>query len=156
LDRELGQVCLKFGPKKLQQLLHGEPPARLSLIPDEHVAATVIANSISRTASTWLEQHQLPPALEDFLRRRPPRIRGHAGGPLVAAGAHALESIVSLVAGVDRSMLCIQGPPGAGKTMVAAHAILALLKEGKRIGVTANSHAVILNVLSKSTMEVIH
>ena len=149
LDRERGQVCLKFGPKKLQQLPNGEPPARLSLIPDEHVSATVIANSISRTASTWLEQQQLPPALEDFLLRRTPRIRGHAGGRLVSSEANILESIVSLVAGLDRSMLCIQGPPGAGKTTVAAHAILALIKEGKRIGVTANSHAAILNVLSK-------
>ena len=149
LDWERGQVCLKFGPKKLQQLPNGEPPAQLSLIPDEHVAATVIANSIARTASTWLEHQQLPPALEDFLRRRPPRIRGHAGGPLVSTGAHTLESIVSLVAGLDHSTLCIQGPPGAGKTTVAAHAILALLKAGKRIGVTANSHAAILNVFSK-------
>ena len=62
---------------------------------------------------------------------------------------NTLESIVSLVAGLDRSMLCIQGPPGAGKTTVAAHAILELVKKGKRIGVTANSHAAILNVLSK-------
>jgi uncharacterized protein len=46
-------------------------------------------------------------------------------------------------------MLCIQGPPGAGKTTVAAHAILALITAGKRIGVTANSHAAILNVLTK-------
>jgi uncharacterized protein len=119
------------------------------LIPDEHVAATVIVNSITRTASTWLEQQQLPSALEDFLSRRPPRIRGHAGGPLLAAEANTLESIVSLVAGLDRSTLFIQGPPGAGKTTVAAHAILSLLKAGKRIGVTANSHAAILNVLSK-------
>lgn len=149
LDRERGQVCLKFGPKKLQQLPNGEPPARLSLIPDEHVSATVIANSISHTASTWLEHQQLPPALADFLWRRTPRIRGHAGGSLVSSAVNSLESVVSLVAGLDRSMLCIQGPPGAGKTTVAAHAILALIKAGKRIGVTANSHAAILNVLSK-------
>ncbi|NOT53604.1 MAG: TM0106 family RecB-like putative nuclease [Deltaproteobacteria bacterium] len=146
-DRERGRVCLKFGPKKLQQLPNGEPPDRLSLIPDEHVSATVIANSISRTAATWLEQQQLPPALADFLLRRHPKIRGHTGGRLVSPEANLLESVVSLVANLDHSMLCIQGPPGAGKTTVAAHAILALLKTGKRIGVTANSHAAILNVL---------
>jgi uncharacterized protein len=149
LDRERGQVCLKFGSKKLQQLPNGEPPARLSLIPDEYVSATVIAASITRTATTWLEQQHLPPALTDFLWRRPPRFRGHAGGSLVSADARILESIVALVAGLDHSMLCIQGPPGAGKTTVAAHAIVALLKAGKRIGVTANSHAAILNVLGK-------
>ena len=131
LDRDRGQVCLKFGPKKLQQLPNGKPPDRLSLIPDEHVSATVIANSIARTASTWLEQQPLPPALEDFLLRRTPRIRGHAGGCLISSDANILESTVSLVVGLDRSTLCIQGPPGAGKTTVAAHAILKLIKNGQ-------------------------
>ncbi|MGE0682937.1 MAG: TM0106 family RecB-like putative nuclease, partial [Candidatus Binatia bacterium] len=148
-DQDRGRVCLKFGPKKLQQFPHGEPPTRLSLIPDEHVAATVIANSIQRTATTWLEQQQLPPALEDFLLRRRPRIHRNNGGPLVPQDANLLEGVSGVLAALDRSTLCIQGPPGAGKTTVAAHAVLALLAQGKRVGITANSHAAILNVLSK-------
>jgi uncharacterized protein len=48
---------------------------------------------------------------------------------------------------LDNSVLCIQGPPGAGKTYTAAVVIASLLAKGKRIAVTANSHKAILNVL---------
>jgi predicted RecB family nuclease len=149
VDRERGQVCLKFGPKKMQQFPHGAPPDRLSLIPDEHVAATVIANSILQTATAWLEHQHLPPALEDFLRRRRPRIRQHQGGPIVPHDGDVQKEVCRVLSALERTTLCIQGPPGTGKTTVAAHAILALLAQGKRIGVVANSHAAILNVLSK-------
>jgi len=149
LDREHGRLCLKCGPTKLKQLPGGAPPDRLSLIPDEYVRADVIVNSITDTATLWRETQQLSPALADFLLRRPPRITGHRGGPVVPTGVDLIEATLSAIAALDRSTLCIQGPPGAGKTTIAAHAILALLTHGKRIGITANSHAAILNVLSK-------
>ncbi|MEE4120354.1 MAG: DEAD/DEAH box helicase, partial [Paracoccaceae bacterium] len=43
--------------------------------------------------------------------------------------------------------LPIQGPPGTGKTHVTARAILSLVREGHRVGVSSNSHAAIRNVL---------
>ncbi len=43
--------------------------------------------------------------------------------------------------------LAVQGPPGTGKTYTAARMILALLRDGARVGVTANSHKAIGNVL---------
>src|SRR6266571_5321003 len=149
LDREQGRLCLKFSPAKLKQLPGGVPPERLSLIPDEYVRADVIVNSIAETATTWRETQQLSPALEDFLCRRPPRITGHKGGPIISPDTNLIEATIKVIAALDRSALCIQGPPGAGKTTVAAHAILALLKQGQRLGITANSHAAILNVLSR-------
>jgi uncharacterized protein len=48
---------------------------------------------------------------------------------------------------LDRSCLPIQGPPGTGKTYTGAHQIVDLAMAGKRIGVTAMSHAVITNLL---------
>ncbi|HEX6559613.1 MAG TPA: DEAD/DEAH box helicase, partial [Longimicrobiales bacterium] len=47
----------------------------------------------------------------------------------------------------------IQGPPGTGKTHTGAHMILEALKAGKRVGVTANSHKVIGNLLTKVCTE---
>ena len=42
----------------------------------------------------------------------------------------------------------MQGPPGTGKTHVASHVIAALVQHGWRIGVCAQSHAAIENVLA--------
>ncbi len=44
--------------------------------------------------------------------------------------------------------LCIQGPPGTGKTHTAAAMIVELLRRGKRVGIAANSHKVVLNVMA--------
>jgi hypothetical protein len=47
-------------------------------------------------------------------------------------------------------ILPIQGPPGAGKTHAGAEMILGLVAAGFRVGVTANSHKVIGNLLKKT------
>jgi uncharacterized protein len=46
-------------------------------------------------------------------------------------------------------VLPIQGPPGSGKTYVGARAIVALVRDGRRVGVTAVSHKVIDNLLTE-------
>jgi hypothetical protein len=46
-------------------------------------------------------------------------------------------------------VLPIQGPPGAGKTHIGARMICTLAQDGKTVGVTANSHRVIRNVLDQ-------
>ncbi|WP_346619253.1 ATP-binding protein [Blastococcus montanus] len=48
---------------------------------------------------------------------------------------------------LDGEVLAIQGPPGSGKTTAAAALIRELLDAGKKVGVTATSHAVIGNLL---------
>ncbi len=48
---------------------------------------------------------------------------------------------------LDGEVLAVQGPPGSGKTTVGAKLIRALLDAGKRVGVVANSHAVIGHLL---------
>ena len=50
---------------------------------------------------------------------------------------------------LDHSYLFIQGPPGTGKTYNAAHAIDALLRAGKRVGVSSNSHKAINKLLGE-------
>ena len=51
------------------------------------------------------------------------------------------------VLALDESVLPVQGPPGAGKTYAGAESIAALVMAGKKVGVTANSHAVIRKLL---------
>jgi uncharacterized protein len=52
------------------------------------------------------------------------------------------------VANLRDSYLFIQGPPGTGKTYTASHVIVALLRMGKKIGVSSNSHKAINNLLA--------
>ena len=43
--------------------------------------------------------------------------------------------------------ICVQGPPGAGKTYTGSRVFLALLKDGHKVGVTSNSHKAIENLM---------
>jgi predicted RecB family nuclease len=43
----------------------------------------------------------------------------------------------------------IQGPPGSGKTHIGARMICTLTQDGKTVGITANSHKVIRNILDE-------
>ncbi len=85
----------------------------------------------------------------DLLLRRPPRV-GQATGERLRPGPEAsLDACLRLGAALDRSTLAIQGPPGSGKTYSGARMALDLLRNGKRIGITANSHKVIGNFLRR-------
>jgi uncharacterized protein len=69
-------------------------------------------------------------------------------GPLGAPqGDDVVKHLVDAVLALDRSVLPVQGPPGAGKTYAGAESIVALARAGKKVGVTANSHAVIRKLL---------
>lgn len=83
----------------------------------------------------------------DILRRTPPRLRG--GGALVSvANDDYIEAVVASLRVLDDSYLAVQGPPGTGKTYLASHVITRLVRDhGWKIGVVAQSHAVVTNVL---------
>jgi uncharacterized protein len=83
----------------------------------------------------------------DVLRRTPPRL---AAAPAEhAADQHDyVARVLGAVQRLEHSYLAVQGPPGTGKTYVASHAIAKLVAEhGWRIGVVAQSHAVVEHVL---------
>ena len=62
----------------------------------------------------------------------------------VSTGIAGLDQI--LAGGLPQGHLfLIEGEPGSGKTTVGAELIRALLDDGLRVGVTAQSHAVIGN-----------
>ncbi len=56
---------------------------------------------------------------------------------------------MTAICNLTNSYLLVQGPPGAGKTFTAARAIVELLKRGKRIGVSSNSHKAINTLLNE-------
>lgn len=141
LDAERGIVEIKLGPKK------EEPPERLSLIPNEYVSAGVISEAVFRYVEAWSQGTILSQAVDDLLHRRPPRLKRHRRGRIIPEDADVVKASVDVVRRMKETVLCIQGPPGTGKTFTAAQAVMGLLQDGKKVGVTANSHKAILNVL---------
>jgi uncharacterized protein len=89
-------------------------------------------------------------AARDLLMARPPRLKHPENGPLRRKGEGVVEAAKRLVKSLDNSYLPIQGPPGSGKTFTGARMIVALAREGKRIGVTAISHKVIQKLLTEA------
>ena len=138
-----------------------------SLIPFDYVPTTVIEDSLLRIGRRAVDLGAGDPAGagsgrgiadpgpvdragRELILRRHPRIAGSpAGSPLRARGEPALAAATRLVLGLDGTTLAIQGPPGSGKTYAGARMILALVAAGRTVGVTANSHKVIGNVLDE-------
>ena len=79
-------------------------------------------------------------ACRALLRREPPRLTSGALGEDV-------DSLVAATLALDDSILPVQGPPGTGKTYRGARMIVAALRAGRRVGITAQSHAAIQNML---------
>jgi uncharacterized protein len=96
---------------------------------------------------------QLPGAIQSILNREKPAFNKDTEQYLPITRSRFpeddvyLQAIISAVEAMDNSTMCIQGPPGAGKTFTAKHVITSLVKSGKRVGVMSNSHAAILNLL---------
>jgi uncharacterized protein len=79
-----------------------------------------------------------------LLLRKPP-----SPGAEPPSGDELLAAAVEWVKVLDRSVLPIQGPPGAGKTYTGARMVTALVREGKNVGIVALSHKVIRNLLDE-------
>ena len=102
----------------------------------------------------WVAEHGIDApgpwrAARDLLLRRPPSVGQGDGARLRQPDEDELEAACRLVLTLGEGVLAIQGPPGSGKTHAGAHMINRLLAAGKRVGITANSHKVISNLLAK-------
>jgi len=142
LDEKARLVTLRIGSRT------AHPDERICLIPKDDYPTDPLARSIMDLVQAWrAHPDSIPSALVDFILRRRPRIKGHPGGRLTEKGEEQQDAVVRLVSALDDSTLCIQGPPGSGKTTAAAAAIVALIRDGKSVGVTSNGHKAILNLM---------
>ncbi len=154
LDDVAGTIDLKRGRTSAV-------PHPTALVPLDSVNAGVLRDSLLRLAGEVASGGFAPDsprrAAFDLLRRVPPRVGDaprpgpeppSASGPnLVGEGETPLDAVLRIAPRLDRSVLPVQGPPGSGKTHAGARMILDLLARGRRVGVTANSHKVISNLL---------
>ncbi|MFN4926849.1 TM0106 family RecB-like putative nuclease [Bradyrhizobium sp.] len=143
LSAEDGTVVLRRGAKS------GALPERFSLIPAP-INLQGLPNAVIAFADRFIRgpgrENQ---ALVDLLMRRPPRLKGRAAAPVRNPDEPLTDAVIRAVLDLDHSYLFIQGPPGTGKTYNAAHAIVALLRAGKRVGVSSNSHKAINKLLGE-------
>lgn len=124
-----------------------------ALINKTHIPTTSKQSALLKLANEIADAWQTPlnpapdmPAIMDLLMRRPPKLTGLSALPK-ADPDNFLPAVVSAVKALDHSVLAIQGPPGSGKTYLGSRTIAELIKAGKRVGVTANSHSAIENLL---------
>jgi uncharacterized protein len=107
-----------------------------------------VANHARQLTGLWQNPSDPAPndsAVLDLLLRRKPNLSGE---PLPQGQGDSLETaIIDAVFKLKNSTLAIQGPPGSGKTYLASRAIKALQAAGKKVGVVANSHSAVENLL---------
>ena len=156
LDETAGTIDLK-------RARSSPVPHPAALVPLDNVQNGVLRESLARLAEAVVSGGGFAAdtprrAAFDLLRRVPPRIGAPASTPntsgfavpkdLVTLGETPLAAVRRVAPRLNRSVLPVQGPPGSGKTYTGARMILDLLADGKRVGVTANSHKVISNLLA--------
>jgi uncharacterized protein len=118
LDSAAGVVHLK-------RAAASDAPTPTALIPEKPFDNSAMRTALQRLGH-WVVANGIDApgpwrAARDLLLRRPP----HAGP----------------------SVLPVQGPPGSGKTYTGARMVLDLVRDGKRVGVSALSHKAIGNLL---------
>jgi predicted RecB family nuclease len=124
-------------------------PDAFSIGPSGPIDTEVLRTALLRVADSVASRSSTYPAAMAFLRKEPPRLRGRkSGAPILPGRASLIAEAIAAVEALDQSYLCIQGPPGAGKTFTGSHLIVHLLSKGKRVGVTSNSHKAINNLLA--------
>jgi uncharacterized protein len=116
-----------------------------------YVGGQVMADALVRIGE-YVAEHGLGgdgpyQAARDLLLRERPRVGGE---PLHREGETIVEAAVRLCAHLAGGILPIQGPPGAGKTFTGARMICELVRRGKTVGITANSHKVIRNLIDET------
>ena len=129
-------------------------PHPTALVPFDIVGSTVLSDSLFRIASRVADDGitgngQFQAARQLLLRKPPAALRGNVVEVLIGEDGRLTEAAKALVSSLPHqpSVLPIQGPPGSGKTFTGARMIVELVRQGRRVGVTAASHKVISTLL---------
>ena len=137
----------------LRRTRRNAAPHPTALIPFEDYPSSEQEEALLRLGR-WVADHGIDAdgphrAALDLLLGHAPRVGQLPGTALRLPGESDLLAARRLAVALDRSTLAVQGPPGSGKTFGGARMALDLVRSGKRVGITANSHKVITNFLKK-------
>jgi len=147
LEIDGSTVVFEEGEKKGSGIWDSVPMAILPGLPirTDKIEAVIREELGTNTLFRQENSQQLFPnyAWCDVLLKRAPRQKtgklSNSRNPINDIAASLLDS--------DDSFIAVQGPPGTGKTYVGAHVIAKLVKQGWKIGVVAQSHAVVEHLM---------
>ncbi|GAB3071846.1 TM0106 family RecB-like putative nuclease [Intrasporangium mesophilum] len=120
-----------------------DPPRPRGVGGPSPIMDAVLRQSIARTGETVLTGGSNLPA------RLLERVVPPAEVLAVRPGETPKDAVVRVGLSLDGEVLAVQGPPGTGKTFAGSALVRELLDAGLRVGVTAQSHAVVLNLLDE-------
>lgn len=129
-----------------------------ALVPGDSEETPAPPRTLPSVVETAASLTGVKSASADLLFRRAPRLKKSAANAknveslprevdFPGSDLPTVDAVHAAVRALDRSYVAVQGPPGAGKTFLASHVIARLVAEGAKVGVVAQSHAVIENLM---------
>ncbi|BFU96856.1 MAG: conserved protein of unknown function [Nitrospira sp.] len=140
LDATAGRLTLKIGQKTLQEKCAGQFPVEGALLQNEFISPAGIPDALVEVAASHLSDALYRPVTALLTRQAP-------AAPMHQQCESTIDAALRIARAMEGGCLVIQGPPGTGKTYAASLVIAALLAEGKKIGITSNSHKAVGNLL---------
>ena len=142
IDEDARRATFKYSSKN-------EPlSGRINLGPAGPISTKVITDAVFRFADSLIAQNGKYRAIEAILAQELPLISDHEPNlPIIDESQAPLPQIIAAISNLDQSYIFVQGPPGSGKTYTGSHVIVALLRQGYKVGVSSNSHKAINNLL---------
>jgi|TARA_R110000744_G_scaffold61821_7_gene127708 predicted RecB family nuclease len=126
----------------------GLPLDEMDLIPPMPIGNKILRAAIASVTDALIAGAPSARAVRQFLKREPPRFQTPGRKACIVGDvADRPAAISEAIADMDETVLAIQGPPGTGKTYVSALSIVDLVRAGKRVAVSSNSHKAIENLL---------
>jgi AAA domain/RNase_H superfamily len=133
VDDEQGLLTVRRSKDRADQ------PLPRALIPGQPIHDHEQREALARLARAYLDGTAAP-AVRAVLEQQPSR-------------AQLDMPPMNAVATIEDSYLFVQGPPGSGKTWQGAKMAIALMRDGKRVGVTSLSHKAINKLLEEIERE---
>lgn len=148
LDEQARTIDIKRGTGSL--VPHPEALIPFKIMDTKELRGSLFA------LGTWVGDHGIRgrgsfQAARALLLRKPPKPLAQVNVTLADERGRITNSGKQLLQGLSSAaaILPIQGPPGSGKTYTGARMILELVRQGRKVGITAGSHKVITNLLNE-------
>lgn len=141
IDHAGSMLTLRRSTKK------GPLPDRLDLLAPQPINKKVLRESVAAVTERIIAGGDGVQAAEHLLARVAPLFADGVRDRIVDPDGDLPAETSRAIAAMADTTLAIQGPPGTGKTYVSALAIVDLVRAGRRVAVSSNSHKAIGNLL---------